>query len=115
MGARRKDELNPKVRIPRAVTPHPCRICAHPVAADSAETALHPDCLVKAPRCFTCGHGTAIPDPHCAACAGTGTIATSACPWCLPAPLRQLRHGHRHRRRPTPPRPSRTHQTLPGV
>lgn len=85
-GARPKDPKGRKLRTPRATTVHPCRICADPVAADSPETALHPDCRVDAPKCSQCGHGIAIPHPDCVACGGTGTIAASACPWCPPAP-----------------------------
>jgi hypothetical protein len=85
-GARRKATKRRQLRTPRATTIHACRICAEPIAADSPETALHPDCRIEAPKCSQCGHNTAIPDPHCTACAGTGTIATSACPWCSPAP-----------------------------
>lgn len=81
-----KRPKRPKVRIPRAKTPHPCRVCTHPVVADSPDTALHPDCRIDAPRCTQCGRNPAIPDPHCNACAGTGTLAASACPWCTPGP-----------------------------
>lgn len=84
--ARRKVAKTTNVRTPRATSVHPCRICAEPVTADSPETALHPDCKVDAPKCSECNREPAIPDPHCPACAGTGTIATSACPWCPPAP-----------------------------
>lgn len=76
----------PKVRTPRAKTVHPCRICADPVLADGADTAIHADCIVPARKCSECGWGNAIPSPDCIACGGTGSIAKSACPWCPPSP-----------------------------
>jgi hypothetical protein len=82
----RKSVRKPKPRTPRPTAPHPCRICAEPVLADGADTALHPECKVDAPRCASCGRSPAIPDPHCGACGGTGTIGASACPWCRPGP-----------------------------
>lgn len=93
----------PKVRTPRTVTVHPCRICTQPVTADSPETALHPSCRIDTPKCSECGHEPAIPDPNCTVCAGTGTIASSACPWCAPAPgpaciMAEIIEGARRRR-----------------
>lgn len=78
--------MTARIRSPRPKEPHPCRVCTEPVLADAPDNALHPDCKIDAPRCITCGRGPTIPDPHCSACAGTGTLSTSACPWCQPGP-----------------------------
>lgn len=92
-----------RLRTPRAKTVHPCRVCTEPVLADGPDTAMHPGCKVEAPRCSDCGRDPAMPDPHCAACASTGTVNNTSCRWCRPAPcvgcvVKGQLERHRHRR-----------------